>query len=604
VNDSRPRWTAAVLLGYAAISVAFCLPLFAKPTALGVHDWDQHLFYYAQVIKNVVEYRQAPFWSPWYCGGNVMWQNPQVALLSPVYPLTAVTGLALAMKLNIVLHYWIGLVGMHFLLTRALGLTFVPAVMYLASLFTLSGAHAMHLAVGHSVFLPSFYMPWTLFFFLRAVSAGSWRSALAAAATFALMIDNGGLHIVPMTILAIAVFGIALAVSVRSWRPLVIAVAIGIFGALYAAPKLVPVSLFVTSDRFWDSRDESNQRDWLPPEALVSVYTDATQAPQSPFMIREHRHAWVEYGNYIGAFGALLIASSILWRLVASIRRRPGSEAAAADAALRSIGLPLAVTALVFLALSAGDYGRFAPASLLQHVPLFSSFRLPSRYTIPFVLFGVASAAAALRALEGRIVWTRMRQLAATAVCAIAVLQLIVVNRAHFRTSFQAPPLEEGFRARASGQLDRDTFVNPYEGSAPMLRALMADRAVGWCYEALQLKRGADDHRPLLWTIGPSEVALTSFTPNRIGFAVVGGDAPTKVFLNQNYSSGWHSDAGLVQLDPQAGGRMYVQFAAGRTGRFAFWFVPPGLWWGVALLMVGLAASIPIWTRRAGVQSR
>ena len=82
-----PRvWIAAL---YGALSYAFCSPLFAQPTGLGVYDWDQHLFYYGAVLKNVVEYGQMPFWNPWYCGGNVLWQNPQIALLSPVYPLTA-----------------------------------------------------------------------------------------------------------------------------------------------------------------------------------------------------------------------------------------------------------------------------------------------------------------------------------------------------------------------------------------------------------------------------------------------------------------------------------------------------------------------------------
>src|SRR5262249_28223791 len=154
----------AVCSLYAVLSLAFCWPLFAKPFGVGQLDWDQHLFYYAQVIKNVVEYAQPPFWSPWYCGGNVLWQNPQTALLSPVYALTIATGLPLAMKLNIVLHYWVGFVGMHLLLTRIAGLSFVPIVVYLASLFTLAGAHAMHIAVGHSVFLPAFYLPWIVYF--------------------------------------------------------------------------------------------------------------------------------------------------------------------------------------------------------------------------------------------------------------------------------------------------------------------------------------------------------------------------------------------------------------------------------------------------------
>ena len=54
------RDSKLIYLLYALISVAFCAPLFAHPTGVGTLDWDQHQFYYAQVIKNVVEYAQAP----------------------------------------------------------------------------------------------------------------------------------------------------------------------------------------------------------------------------------------------------------------------------------------------------------------------------------------------------------------------------------------------------------------------------------------------------------------------------------------------------------------------------------------------------------------
>src|SRR5262252_8901577 len=156
---------AAVYLG---LSLAFCWPLFAVPNGVGIRDWDVHLFFYGAVLKNLIEYGQLPFWNPWYCGGDVLWQNPQVALLSPVYPLVGIMPLALAMKINIVLHYWIGFVGMHLLLVDVLGLSFLPLVIYLASIFTLSGALVFHVAVGHSWILPAFYLPWLLYFYLRA----------------------------------------------------------------------------------------------------------------------------------------------------------------------------------------------------------------------------------------------------------------------------------------------------------------------------------------------------------------------------------------------------------------------------------------------------
>src|SRR5262252_2857104 len=109
---------AAVYLG---LSLAFCWPLFAVPNGVGIRDWDVHLFFYGAVLKNLIEYGQLPFWNPWYCGGNVLWQNPQVALLSPVYLLAIAMPFTLAMKLNVVGHYLAACVGMHLLVRRVAG---------------------------------------------------------------------------------------------------------------------------------------------------------------------------------------------------------------------------------------------------------------------------------------------------------------------------------------------------------------------------------------------------------------------------------------------------------------------------------------------------
>jgi hypothetical protein len=185
-NDCR-----ASLSLYGVLAVVFCAPLFEHPNGLGIIDWDEKLSYYGAVLKSVIEYGQLPFWNPWKCGGDVLWQNPLVPLLSPVYALATIMPVALAIKVEIVLHYWIGFIGMHLLLTEVVGLTFLPLVVYLASIFTLSGAPAIHLQVGHSVFLPAFYLPWLLFFFLRAMKSGAIRDALLGGAVLASGIQSG-----------------------------------------------------------------------------------------------------------------------------------------------------------------------------------------------------------------------------------------------------------------------------------------------------------------------------------------------------------------------------------------------------------------------------
>ena len=275
------------------------------------------------MLKNVVEYGQAPFWNPWYCGGNVLWQNPQIALLSPVYPLTAIMPLQLAMKVNIVLHYWIGFAGMHLLLTRVIGVRFLPAVIFLATLVTASGAPAIHLRVGHSVFLPGFYLPLQLYFFFKAFMTGEWKFIFLASATMALMVFNGGTHILPMAVAALGSFAVFAAIAQRDWRPLAFVAVFGLASVAYAAPKLLPVAEFVTGEQFWDTRNPTEKPDLVTLEILRQTYLMPTQRVGSRWPMQ--RHGWHEYGNYIGiGSAALLVAglivvlarpSTLVWRL-------------------------------------------------------------------------------------------------------------------------------------------------------------------------------------------------------------------------------------------------------------------------------------------------
>jgi hypothetical protein len=141
---------------YLATSVSLTFPLLASG-ALGVSDWDAILFHHASVMKSV------------YSTGSghsgirgsaaaILWQNPQVALLTPVCIFALVLPLATAMKLNILLHYLVGFAGMHLLLTRAFKLTFLPAIFFLATTFTLAGGAALS-SRGRPRDLPAVFLP-------------------------------------------------------------------------------------------------------------------------------------------------------------------------------------------------------------------------------------------------------------------------------------------------------------------------------------------------------------------------------------------------------------------------------------------------------------
>lgn len=575
-------WSRLALVAlYGVASYAFCSPLFAQPTALGVYDWDQHLFYYGAVLKNVVEYGQMPFWNPWYCGGNVLWQNPQIALLSPVYPLTAFMPLALAMKVNILLHYWLGFIGMHLLLSRVVGLRSLPLIFFLATVFTASGGPAIHLLAGHSVFLPAFYLPFVVYFFLRSVQSGTVRGSLLAAIPIAMMVYNGGTHILPMAIAVVGVLAVVSAAALRQWRPLIFGVACCVAGLAYSAPKLLPVVSFVSSEQFWDTRPPIERPDLTTLEMAAGIYLDPDQKTRT--RLPEQRHGWHEYGNYIGQVAALLIVASVIW--VFGARRAPDYW----------LGLALAIATIVFFVWSLGDFSRFAPASLASHLPLFSSFRIPSRYNMAFVLCGAVTAGWALRAVAVDTASKGARALVAT-VAVLAAVNLIATNRLLLADVFSVPALAATFKPMGGpATLVLSEETNAYRDGSPMFTALMNDRTFFACYESLQLKRTATPEHPLVFTDGGSQVSDIVFTPNRIGFSVIGGGQPTRVSLNQNYSSGWSSSAGA--FTPTEAAMPGVTLAPGQTGRFAFVFVPDGLWAGTAIVVLAAALSVFLWRR-------
>ena len=567
---------------YGVLSVVFCTPLFEHPNGLGVNDWDQHLFYYGAVLKNVVEYGQAPFWNPWYCGGNVLWQNPQVGLLSPVYPLALVVPLQLAMKINIVAHYWVGFIGMHVLLTRVVGLTFVPAVIFLATLVTAAGAPAIHVAVGHSVFLPGFYLPAMLYFLFRAFTTGAIKDALLAAAILALMVFNGGVHILPMAFASVGFFAVLAAAMSRRARPLIMTVVFVVAGLAYAAPKLLPVTLFVSGERFWDTRNPTEHPDRMTLEMVTHTYLNPGQSLRTK--LDEQRHGWHEYGNYIGPASALLLVAGLFVALWGR---------GAPDAWL---GRALALTAAFLFVLSLGEFSAWAPASLLKHLPLFSSFRIPSRYTIPALLFGAMALGWVLRgfALDAR---SRGVQVVVGVLCLGIAGHLISVNRAQFKGVFSVEPFDTTFpwMSGPSEGLTTDFESSAYTRTSPMLRALTSDRFFYYCYESLQLVRNSSPEKPLLFTDDEATIRGTRFTPNRVDFAIVGAATPTRLYLNYNWGPGWTSTAGTIEHPPERIASVALQ--PGQTGRYAFSFVPPGLWAGMGVFLAALGLSFVVWRR-------
>jgi hypothetical protein len=585
MTSGRPDRTAWIYVGcYAALSLYFTWPWLASGARLGISDWDPILFQHASVIKSVYEYGGMPFWNPWYCGGDVLWQNPQAPLLTPTYLFALAVPLAVAMKLNILVHYGAGFAGMHLLLTRIFRLSYAPAVLFLASTFTLAGGAAFHLVVGHATFLPYFYLPWTLFFFLSALETGAMRFVVGTAASIAVGIYAGGTHVVFMTAVGLGGFTIALATLRRDWRPLALLAASGGLAALLAAPKLIPLLRFVATPNLVDIRYFVPEPDRVTADMLQHLFTDAHQYPRLRFS--GQLYGWHEYANYLGPLGPLLIAASFVWILIDRPARRSNA-----------IGVALAATTLILFVLMLGEFASYAPYVLLRRLPLMSQFRLPSRYTLVVTLFGVAMAAWVMGGLTpGDATDRRLRRFGGI-LLVLGAADLAYWNRVHFAGSFTLPPLASSFRLLARPDAPAiDPHTDAFAGDSPMLRAMMErNQAVLQCNEPLQLAGAVQAGRPIVFAEGTARLSEIQFRPNRIRFAVLARDAD-RVFMNQRYADGWRTSAGALEIDP-ASKLAFVRVPPGAAVRVELLFSPPGLVSGLILLLIGLLSSAAIWRR-------
>jgi hypothetical protein len=581
-GPDRAGWTC--FASYVALSLYFTWPWLASGARVGISDWDPILFQHASVIKSVYEYGGMPFWNPWYCGGDVLWQNPQAPLLTPTYLFALAVPLAVAMKLNLLVHYIAGFAGMHLLLTRIFQLAYMPAVIFLAATFTLAGGAAFHLIVGHGTFLPYFYLPWMLFFFLSAVATGSMRFAVGAAATIALGIYAGGTHVVFMAALGLGCFAVTLAALRRDWRSLALLAASGAFAALFAAPKLIPFLRFVSTPDLVDIRYFMPAPDRMTAEMLQHLFTDAHQYPRLRFP--GQLYGWHEYANYLGPLGALLVVASFAWIVI----DRPAHRS-------NAIGISLAVTSLILFALMLGEFGSYAPYVLLRRLPLMSQFRLPSRYTLVLTLFGVAMVAWVFAGVApDRSPDPRLRRFGGV-ILVLGACCLAYWNRVHFAGSFTLPPLTSSFRLLARpGAPAIDAQTDAFAGGSPMLRAMMErNEAVLRCNEPLQLAGAVQAGRPIVFAEGTGRISEIQFGPNRIRFVVLAREAD-RIFMNQRYTNGWQANVGALEIDP-ASKLAFVRVPPGTATRVELSFSPPGLVSGLILLLIGLLASAAVWRR-------
>lgn len=555
-----PRRGVVVGLVALTTSFAYWLPAFRDIASTGFGDWQyfHHMWEAGRVA--LARHGELLLWDPYQCGGVTMWGNPQAQVYSPLFFLSLLVGSTLAIKLHVVIHSAIGLAAAYELARREYELG-LPAACIAAVTFALAGTFAWDGAGGHSTFLGFAYAPAILLAFRRAVVDPRWSAAVAA--LLALLLLEGGTYPFPYSLLLLGFDALVQAMDRAKRRGVIRALAIaGVLVAMLGAFRAVPAMLTLREH----PRNLSPAGDALDFGLVVKMFTARDHAWRFG-----REFVWGEYDSFVGwTIVVLGLAGAILaW----SRGRRQ-----------------VVAGALVFGLFMIGNASSYHPWSIAQLLPVFDSMRVPSRFSVWFLLYFGLLAGIALDRLVHVLGRWRVRRFLEPgrvaipfAVLAIAAVDIFDGNR----------DVVDRWNEPAVYDLEPEgRFHLVWPGNFHLEYASLPQRNRGTpaCYEALNWPVARTlwigDH-PQARVAPPGTIRSDSRTPSSITVDVTLPE-PGRVVLNQNYSRGWVANAGNVVADE---GRLAVDLPAG-DHRLRVAYRPGELGWTLVLLVLGIAATI------------
>jgi hypothetical protein len=537
---------------------------------IGGKDWNYFLGQTQAEVTSILQYGQVPLWTPWRVGGQPTLGQPETMLLSPVTPLALLFGTLTAFKLLLLPVFVLGCLGLH-ALARDLGLRgrarLVPALVFFGS-----SIYPLYVVGGWPNWLCGLaLLPWLLLACRRATDDLRWIPL--AALLYAGLLFCGSIYQFVFVPVFLAVEAVGRCLVRRGPRPLLVLAAVGLLGALLAAPRLLP--LFEIYGAY--PRLKPTVEDFLPPSLLPEVWLQADlpdlSTPRSPIVVRPDGAAyWVYVGNYVGplalalaAFGALALRRAFAWALAGG--------------------------ACLWLAF--GTAVRPSLWDALHSLPVYGSMHAPQRLVMLTTFSLAILAGLGYERLSTRIL-SHLPKAGARAVgwlvLALLVLPMLVVNAPIAREAFTLEPTP-GLVHGAFRQ--RNLPARPEQWGGENYEAVLANTGSVFGFSDIPSPRAAvpdddPDYRGEVHLLeGHGDVSAT-ITPNRIEVDA-SLDAPDRLIVNQVWFPGWHAEGDLTAtLEPHEH-LLSLPLPAGRS-RLTLAYrprsVPLGLAYGVAAACV------------------
>ncbi|NOU28888.1 MAG: hypothetical protein HOO96_13370 [Polyangiaceae bacterium] len=614
---SRRTWSSAAgwrLVAWAAIVLTAAAihwgPL-SQWTGYGTHDWDTMESQRYLVVKTIRDFGQFPFWDPYGCGGHPAWGGSENGpLFSPFILGYIALPMPVAIRLEVFGVLAVGLVGMWTLTGRFARNPLLRAIACIVGFE--NSRWAFQAGAGHTWHLYYALFPWCFVVAMklfRRTDRGTARQrvhlalpwSLALGAIFAAAVYLGAIYPAPH-----AVFGLCLYAVFRNigrgrrflvgtaWSLGTIGVS-GVWGALFAAPKLLPLA-----DVMHRFPRHVASSETIDPGPLLRLFT-STFDDRALKPVDGLDYGYHEYGIFIGVLGILYV----LVGLAAAPRLREVR-------AVRWVGL-------VLFACCEG----VGPWRFLHRVPIFASQHVPSRFLYPALMLLACVAAAGLERLVGMVRSERVLRMVKPGLLVGLVGVAIPIAREGYlaeRDMFVATPPAIPERTTDFRQVrlvpEGFDYANGSEAVAfrdlngtPGLVSRRANVGLLTCMTFGGLEHGAPsggDGRPLLqgargedeagyrgevFIDGPGDARIVLWSPNRVVVDVRGATPGSMVVLNQNWEPSWRSKDAGSPFEPALDWSHRVGHELGRDGEVTFEYFPRYFVPAIALALFGIACA-------------
>jgi len=501
--------TPCICLGAALV---FTLPFLLKWNYIGPRDWELFITMAAIPVKSVMYYHQFPFFNPYLAGGNILFAHPEVAVFSPFFLILLVFGAIGGLKLQVLVVYFLGFWG-SWLFSRQLGLSKISS--YLVSFVYFGSSYfALHFSAGHMPFTHFCFLPWFLYFLLKADE--NRKYLLAGAVSIAMIILGNGAAI-PFLYISFfsGVFVLLYSIEKKSYRYLKFYLFAVFAGLLLSAVKFIP--MYIELSQFpWAGKPDDFTPIGIVPAAFFSF---------DQYIFKELGYGfnwtWHEYGAYISPVVVLIAIIGLFCRF-------------------KSCRIWL-VTAVFFLIFGLGNFSDFSLWNLFMKLPGFASIRVPSR-AFQFVILSFAIMAGfgldyILNRLKDTV--SSIKHLA-VALIGLILFGNFLINLPSFNTIDYKLPEEqvfsEDFRHEIGDANDIYRQFQRNRGSlmAPWLSAYKESRGL-----VSQSNQVAMEYV----MSGKLRVVSRKYTPNRIEYEIAPA-SDGKIIFGIGYDRGWTSTNG------------------------------------------------------------